>query len=310
MRVVMLFLDGVGLGEENAATNPFFVADVPTLRLLSGGRIPSLLHTSSSTQDATLLPLDATLGVEGFPQSGTGQTALFTGINASKMIGKHFGPYPYSSLRPVVTEKNIFKLLLQDNKRPYFVNAFPQRYFDYMEKRKAHMSVTTLSWLSCDRKLNDVDDLRAGRGISADITNHGWPRLGYPDIEPIAAAEAGKRLALLSEQNDFVLFEYWQTDKAGHAQDMAESVRVIERFDGLLAGLVRQIDMQETLIVITSDHGNMEDLGTRSHTRNPVPLLLCGYRHAEVGLEITGAGNPDLTRVTPALLKFITSKVL
>ncbi len=301
----MLFLDGVGMGEENPAINPLLTAEVPALRSLLGGGVPTLLHSSHSGANSTLLTLDATLGVEGLPQSGTGQTALFTGINGAKVIGKHFGPYPYSTLRPVVAEQNIFKQLLRRNKRPFFVNAFPQRFFDYMNQRKTRLTVTTLSWLSCDKKLLDADDLRAGRGLSADITNHDWPRLGYPDIDSITPAEAGKRLAAISANHDFVLFEYWLTDKAGHAQDLARAEQVLERFDGMLGGLLTDMDFNDTLLVLTSDHGNIEDLGTKTHTRNPVPLLLVGCRHVEVATEISSHMDPDLTHLTPTLLKFI-----
>ncbi len=54
------------------------------------------------------------LGVEGLPQSGTGQTSIFCGVNASKIVGKHFGPYPYSTLIPIIKEKNIFKHYLNN----------------------------------------------------------------------------------------------------------------------------------------------------------------------------------------------------
>src|SRR5512140_1367044 len=100
-RVLLFFLDGVGIGARDQGRNPFFAAHLPVFRSLTGGNIPSLRSGPLESPHGSVRPLKATLGVPGLPQSGTGQTTLLTGINASAQIGKHFGPYPYSTLRPV-----------------------------------------------------------------------------------------------------------------------------------------------------------------------------------------------------------------
>ncbi len=220
----MLFLDGVGLGLPDASVNPFFAARLPALQSLFGSTVPSSSNPFLSTTAASLLPLDATLGVKGLPQSGTGQTALFTGVNASRLIGKHFGPYPYSTLRPLIQARNIFKQLLAAGLRPCFANAFPQRFFDYVNLRRSRLTVTTLSCTMSGIPLLKAKDLREGKGVSADITGEGWKDLGYPDMPSISEAEAGRRLVDLTTDNDFVLFEYWKTDKAGHSEDFSEAV--------------------------------------------------------------------------------------
>lgn len=310
MHVLMLFLDGVGLGEPDASTNPFFAAHLPALRSLFDGQLPSLRTRRISTKCATLLPLDANLGVEGLPQSGTGQTALFTGVNAAKMIGKHFGPHPYSTLRPVIQEKNIFKQLLGAGALPYFANAFPQRFFDYMSQRRTRLTVTTLSCMMSGVPLLKAQDLREGNGISADITSAGWKELGYPDIPVIDAAEAGRRLVELASKYDFVLFEYWKTDHAGHSGSFAEAVEVLERFDGMLAAIIETLDTRSTSLLITSDHGNVEDMSVKTHTRNPVPAILFGRGHDLFASQLHPAqsNGADLTRVMPLLMRYITER--
>jgi phosphopentomutase len=40
------------------------------------------------------------------------------------------------------------------------------------------------------------------------------------------------------------------------------------------------------LLIITSDHGNIEEKDHRQHTRNPVPTILVGEGHAELALDI------------------------
>lgn len=307
MRVLMLFLDGVGLGMPDPSTNPFFAARLPSLRSLLGGELPSLAKSTVSTQVASLLPLDATLGIDGLPQSGTGQTSLFTGMNAARMIGKHFGPHPYSTLRPVIQEKNIFKRLLDTGKSPSFANAFPKRFFDYMDQHRTRLSVTTLSCTMSGVPLLKAKELRAGSGVSADITGAGWKELGYPDMPTIEPAEAGQRLVELASDHDFVLFEYWKTDHAGHSQNLAEAVDALERLDGLLAGIVESMDVRSTLLFITSDHGNVEDMSVKTHTRNPVPAILYGGHHEKVADRLQSNGA-DLTGVTPLLMECILDK--
>ncbi len=311
----MLFLDGVGIGKKDPSINPFFAARLPALRSLFSGELPSLRRRTLFSRTATLVPLDATLGVEGLPQSGTGQTALFTGVNAAKLIGKHFGPHPYSTLKPVIQQHSIFKKLLDSRRSVHFANAFPQRFFGYINQRKSRMTVTTFSCTMSDVPLQNADDLRRGKGVSADITNAGWKDLGYPDIAPIEPAEAGRRLAHLSSMFDFVLFEYWKTDHAGHAQNMQEAVDVLERFDAMLVGIIETLNPNNTLLLITSDHGNLEDITTKTHTRNPVPCILYGYRHAEFSdrlqhskPRVGRARMTDLTRVAPVLLECIAEQ--
>jgi len=299
----MLFLDGVGIGVKDPRVNPLFAARMTALRDLLGGELPSLGRRRIVSGGAAVLPLDATLGVPGLPQSGTGQTSLFTGVNGAVLAGKHFGPHPYSTLKPVIAGRNIFRRLLDKGKSPLFANAFPQRFFDYLNSHRARMTVTTLSCTTSGVPLLGADDLASGTAVSADITNAGWDALGYPEIPLIPAAEAGKRLSRLSRKHDFVLFEYWKTDKAGHAMNVPESIDVLETFDAMLGGIVGSLDTGETLLVITSDHGNMEDLSTKTHTRHPVPLILYGAGAPELsGRFDRGA---DLTAVTPALLRYL-----
>ena len=299
----MLFLDGVGLGVEDPSVKPLFAARMPALRSLFGGELPSLARSRISSGAATVLPLDATLGVPGFPQSGTGQTSLFTGVNGAAVAGKHFGPHPYSTLKPVIAERNIFRRLREGGKSPLFANAFPQRFFDYLGSHRARMTVTTLSATTSGLPLLLAEDLARGRAVSADITNAGWLALGYPDIAVIPPAEAGKRLSVLSREHDFVLFEYWKTDFAGHAMDPREAVNVLETFDAMLGGILDSLDADGTLLLITSDHGNIEDLTTKTHTCNPVPLVLYGAGASSCARRFDA--DAGLTAVTPVLLGYI-----
>ena len=119
-------------------------------------------------------------------------------------------------------------------------------------------------------------------------------------LSPVAA---GERLAKLAADQDFSLFEYWLSDYAGHSQDMEAACRLLETFDQVLGGLLAGWDDANGLILLTSDHGNLEDLSTRRHTMNPVPALVIGA--PDLRRRFT-TGLHDLTGVAPAIMDFLT----
>jgi 2,3-bisphosphoglycerate-independent phosphoglycerate mutase len=170
------------------------------------------------------------------------------------------------------------------------------------------LTVTTLSCVYAGVPLLRASDLAKGRGISADITGEGWHALGYPEMPTVSPAGAGRRLAALVAHYDFVLFEYWRTDHAGHARDMKEAVEVLETFDAFLGGLLDAIDPSSTLLLITSDHGNIEDITVKTHTRHPVPIIVYGRDHRDIVERVMGEshGRPDLTMVAPAIMSLLS----
>jgi 2,3-bisphosphoglycerate-independent phosphoglycerate mutase len=300
VKVLLLFLDGVGIGAHDPDVNPIFRAQLPTLRYLIGQKLFSTSRPRASTQHADLLPVNATLGIAGLPQSGTGQTAIFTGVNAARKIGRHFGPYPTTELRPIIYEKNIFRQLKAHRRSVCFANAFPRQFFEYTNSGTRRLTVTTLSCLMADVPLLTADALLKNQAVSADLHRQRWPEMGYPLITPISAQEAGRHLAEIARSNDFTLFEYWLTDHAGHSQDMARSVEVLERFDAFLSGILERTDLNTTLIVMISDHGNIEDLSTKTHTRNRVPCIIVGKHRHRWSNNIR-----NLTHITPTVLSIL-----
>jgi hypothetical protein len=274
--VIFVFLDGVGLGKVDRSLNPFFSARLNFLSGLLDGKLPSLKNRRAQSAHAALSPLNATLGVPGLPQSGTGQTAFLTGVNAPKFIGKHFGPYPYSTLRPLLREKSIYPTLEREGRSVLYANAFPRQFHEYIAQKPARVAATTYAWMSSGHELRTPAELARGEALSADITNDRWDKMGYPDVPKISAFRGGQNLATLAREFDFVFFEFYHTDQVGHKQSMSEAIVMLEKLDEFFRGIVERMDHQSTTLLITSDHGNLEDLSTKSHTRNPVPLILTG----------------------------------
>ncbi len=298
MRVILLFLDGVGIGAADQARNPFFAAPLPTLASLLGGRLPSLRNSHCAGRHALCIPANATLRVAGLPQSGTGQATLYTGINCARLIGKHFGPYLYSTLKPVVAQSNIFRAVgrVRPGPPPALANAFPDRFFEYIRSGRTRVVAGAWAAMHGGVRMRREEDLLAGRGISTDITGERWRELFNPAVSLITPHAAGRRLARIARDHPFTLFEYFLTDKAGHDRSMPEAAAALARIDEMLAGLLEGIDLHRTLVIVTSDHGNMEDLTTKSHTRNPVPVLLVGR-----GRESAARRIHTLAHIAPAV---------
>ncbi|MBK6914411.1 MAG: alkaline phosphatase family protein [Ignavibacteriales bacterium] len=273
----MIFIDGVGIGKKDYEFNPFFKYGFKSF-LKIFGEIPSLENSSLTSNGFYLFPTDARLGVDGLPQSGTGQTSIFCGINAPQFVGKHFGPYPYSTTIPIINEKNIFLHYKNLNRKAFFANAYPQVFFDYINSGKSRLSVTSLSYLSARMKLNDETDVLKGSALTAEITNERWnSKLGYnlPIISPQTAAE---RLLSIADENDFTLYEFFLTDHIGHGRIKNEFDQIFSNIDLFLLHLIKNIPNDLTFIVC-SDHGNLEDLSIKTHTLNP-SLTITGGKHA------------------------------
>lgn len=271
-KVIFVFLDGVGMGEANE-NNPFCSAYMPFLNDLFGGP----LTNRSTVLDMGILVkgIDACLDVAGIPQSATGQTALFTGVNAARELGYHLPAYPDKKLTEIIYRHSLFKKAREAGLNPLFGNAYDiDRYRENIRSGKLSHSVTTLSVMGADLPFCTMDDLRAGTAVYWDIVNHFL--LEYqPDIEIITGATAGKRIASRTEFHDLVAFECFLPDLIGHRRDMGKASFFLSLLDEFLKGIIQNMD-QETTLVVTSDHGNMEDLSTGMHTRNPVPLLAVG----------------------------------
>jgi hypothetical protein len=269
VRVLVLFVDGVGVGPDDPATNPLATAELPNMARLLFGRRPVQQSSAGPAERGPLFPLDACLGVPGLPQSATGQTALLTGINAAARLGRHLGPYPNATLRELLAAGSLWRRLAAAGRRTAYANAFPDRYLDGVRDGRGRMGAIARAALLAGVRLRGPEDLRQGAAVSAFLTNAGWrERLGDEGIPDIDEAEAGARLARLVAQHDFTLFEHYATDMAGHAGDLAAGRSAMGQLDRFLGGVLAEWRPADLLLVV-SDHGNLEDTSTKRHTRNP-----------------------------------------
>lgn len=305
-RVLFLFLDGVGLGDNDPKRNPFSTARLPTLEALLDDRRLIASSAPYEGDKATLLAVDARMGVDGRPQSASGQATILAGQNVPALIGSHYGPKPNPPITEILEEYNLFSEVKQRGGEAGLLNAYPPRYFESIRSGRRIYSAIPHAVRAAGLELMTAEDLQAKRALSADFTGVGWA--AQPDFPPAPIyfpAEAGALLAQLSLNYHLAWFDFWPTDYAGHRGTLAQGISLLETFDAVLSGLIKAWNDRHDLIVITSDHGNLEDLECRGHTLNPVPAILVGPStlRREFSIQLN-----DLSDIAPSVLRVIFKK--
>ena len=249
MSILMIFVDGIGIGGNDPDTNPFARIRTKHLRAACGRLDRPVLRAG-----ALVVPTDATLEVDGLPQSASGQTTLLTGINAARHVGRHVHGFCTKPLAAILDGASLFARVRRGGGKATFANAYTPEFF---RGERRFLSVTTVAMKQAGLPFRDLDDLARGEAVFHDITNRGLRERGH-EIPVVHPEDAGRRLARLALSHDFTMYEHFQTDQAGHARDMDKAVLLLERLDLLLDGVLGASDPDELLVVMTSDHGNLE----------------------------------------------------
>jgi 2,3-bisphosphoglycerate-independent phosphoglycerate mutase len=256
-KVILIMIDGLGMPEEGWNNS-----------ILSSFCLPQFIELLKEFS----FGVDACLGVEGLPQSATGQTSMFTGVNAAMLMGKHLAAFPGKKLKELISEKNILRKLKTLGLKPVFANAYASTTLESIYNSR-YCSVTTAMIYSIQKETFSGEDLINGRCVYHDITNETLnKKLNIPIISPVKAAS---NLLNLSRRYDFTLFEYFLTDRAGHKKDMPFLKKVLFQLSEFILELYKNLP-NDTIVILCSDHGNCEDVNTKIHTLNPVPLVVLG----------------------------------
>jgi 2,3-bisphosphoglycerate-independent phosphoglycerate mutase len=294
MSLLLIFVDGLGIGTrgrhnplhllgEEAAPLAVFEGEEP--RLPSGG---------------TLARTDARLGVEGRPQSASGQTTILTGVNVPAALGFHKQGFPNERMREIIREHSLFLRLRRLGVAPVlFANAYATRFFD---RRPRWVSATTVAVEAAGLPFRTAEDVRAGRAVYHDFTNRALAEFGE-DVPLRTPEEAAGILASLAVAHGFTLYEHFIADRAGHEQDTVGALSVLAELARFVRAVLARVDLARTSVVLTSDHGNVEDLSTRNHTLNFVPTLAWGPARGRVARRVR-----TLADLAPTIIETLTAR--
>src|SRR5262249_57317794 len=128
MRVALRLIDGVGIGDRDAAVNP----------LARNGFLLSQFRdgTGEPLEGGRLYAVDPTFGVPGRPQSASNQTALLTGEPAPRLIGRHVLGFPNPELRRILEARSIVKRLAAAGRSSAFPNCYAAGYLDALGRKR------------------------------------------------------------------------------------------------------------------------------------------------------------------------------
>lgn len=287
---LLVFVDGIGLGTAGPH-NPFDGAARSVLAPLAG-------RGAAPPPGWTLVPLDATLGVPGLPQSATGTATLLTGVNVARAIGEHLWAFPDARVRAMIEEHSILRRAREHGRRVAYLNAFPPE--RARPDAPVRRGACTCAALAGGGRLYTFEDLRAGRAATFDLT-HEVVRGHGVDLPLRTMDEAARAIAQGTHEVDLALFELFLTDKAGHSRDVTWGRHEVARTERFLDAVVHHLDPRVDTLLVVSDHGNLEDLSTRGHTLARVPALAWGHR-----AESLVRSWRDLTDVGRGVLSFVT----
>ena len=280
--ILLIMLDGVGL-PETALENSIY-ADCPALL--------RLFHHHT-------IPVDTCLNTPGIPQSATGQTTILTGVNAAAVLGHHLHGFPNATLREIIEEKNLFIQLRDQGIKADFANAYalkPERALGIKVR-----SVTTVAVTSAYGKTRNREDLFAGRAVYHDLTRSWLAEKEQDPIPLISAETAADHLLSITRTLDVCLFEFFLTDLIGHRGTLADKREILALLDRFLARILNELDPAKELLLVVSDHGNIEEPDHKRHTANPVPFCACGCQEQRAR-----AGMSSLTDVTPRIVSLLS----
>lgn len=271
-RVLLLFVDGVGL-TETSPSNPFSTVETPAFERLLGG--PLTRQQLQVGDEVVLTGLDATLDIEGLPQSATGQASLFTGRNGARILGRHQTGLPGPQMRQLVADHGLFLRARRAGLSATFANAYSEAYLQELEEGVRKPSVTTTAVRAAGLEFRRIPELELGQAVTWDLCRDLAGQRSGVRLKVIEAHLAGTHLASIARAHDLTVFESFVTDLAGHLKRGVEPAEAVRRLDAAIGGIEEQKSAELTW-VLTSDHGNVEDVSAAGHTRNPVPLLAVG----------------------------------
>ncbi len=106
---------------------------------------------------------------------------------------------------------------------------------------------------------------------------------------------------------DVVIANYANVDVVGHLEDKAAVLKAIETVDREFGSVAREARRQNFFLVITSDHGTVEEWlypdgsVNTGHTKNPVPFILVDFDGEPEQWELRPEG--ELADIAPTILE-------
>ena len=109
--VLLFFIDGLGIGKRGPFNPLDNLPEATPLAVFQD-------ETPTPFLDSIVVPTDPRLGIDGRPQSASGQTTILTGVNAPAAVGYHKQGFPNQALLEIIRNHSIFRQLTDAGVQP------------------------------------------------------------------------------------------------------------------------------------------------------------------------------------------------
>jgi len=137
----------------------------------------------------------------------------------------------------------------------------------------------------------------------------------YDQTPKMSAIEITNKLIKLNQKNQYelIIVNYANADMLGHTGNLGATIESIETVDYCLEKILEEIDHQQTILLITADHGNADIMldksngPCKSHTKNLVPFIMVNTKKRIKKYNLTPVGS--LIDIAPTILEILNIKI-
>ncbi len=139
------------------------------------------------------------------------------------------------------------------------------------------------------------------------------PSVSTYDQKPEMSAKLITQKLIEKLNDDYKLYvvNFANGDMVGHTGNIEATVKAMTIVDQCLEQIIKRINLEDTTVIITADHGNCDEMLTpdgqvnTAHSLNKVPFILISNKEHK----LRNDSNCSIANVTPTILKLLEEKV-
>lgn len=147
-----------------------------------------------------------------------------------------------------------------------------------------------------DVTLRTWDDVWNNKALTGTLTHElearfNWKTLGISQLPLRSPQQGAKILADLVSRHDFTFYKYQLADLVSHTGKVELARGVFGIIETFVEAVLRALDPAETVVVVTSDHGHLEQVAfTHGHPKSRVPTWYFG---ADAETQVSRMRTPE-----------------
>lgn len=238
-------------------------------------------------------------------------------------VQPHFGGKDQSGFKRLKYPKNICFVVMTDfgPDLPGVLTAFPSR--DVVNSLPQMLDGRPQLYVAESEKFAHVTYFFNGgypeHGPSARWVKIASNRVKDFEFDPaMKSKELGTYIATALKQHEYdvIVANFANADMVGHTGNYGAAERAIRSIDAALTEIVKVVVRQRTVLIITGDHGNAEEMinlttnePDSEHSSNPVPFIMIAspktLKRWQHGKKIRLKQGGSLCDVAPSMLKLL-----